>query len=200
MNNHSCFTIGLTGGIASGKSTVSDLFQELDRDVIDADVIAREVVEPGSTGLKQLIEIFGHEIISPDKTLDRKKLRNIVFNNNSLLTQLNDTLHPLIHKSIMSQIKTVRKNYCIVVIPLLCESSQYEWLDRILVVDISKQTQFERLEKRENITHKLAIKMIESQCSRKQRLDIADDVINNELSIDDLQCHVNILDTLYKSF
>lgn len=200
MNNHSCFTVGLTGGIASGKSTVSDLFQEIGCAVIDADIVARQVVEPGSTGFNLLIKAFGNEIISQDKILDRKKLRTIVFNDNALLTQLNEILHPLIHKNILNQIKKVKKNYCIVVIPLLCESNRYDWLDRVLVVDVSKQTQFERLETRDSITHELTTNMIDSQCSREQRLSIADDVINNELSIGDLRSHVNKLDTLYKSF
>jgi dephospho-CoA kinase len=200
VSNNSCFTIGLTGGIASGKSTVSDLFEDLGCPVIDADVIARQVVEPNSIGLNQLTNTFGNEIILQDQTLDRKKLRNIVFNNNALLTQLNDILHPLIHKNIMNQIQQVKTHYCIIVIPLLCESNRYNWLDRVLVVDVSKHTQFTRLKKRDNITHELASHMIDSQCSREQRLNIADDVINNELSIDELQSHVKRLNSLYKSF
>lgn len=198
--NKTCFTVGLTGGIASGKTTVSDLFKKLNCPIIDADIIARQVVEPGSTGLEQLVKLFGTKILSSNNQLDRRKLRSMVFHNNDLLAQLNAILHPLIHANIMNQISQVKQSYCLIVIPLLCESDRYDWLDRVLVVDVSKETQFKRLERRDNISHDLAVHMIDSQCSREQRLNIADDVINNELPIEQLQSHVNQLNSLYKSF
>jgi len=195
---HQCFTVGLTGGIASGKSTVSDIFAELGCPIIDADIIAREVVEPKTEGLKQLVETFGTSILSSQNQLDRKKLRQIVFNDEEKRTQLNSTLHPLIGKEIANRVKQVKQSYCVVVIPLLCESSNYQWLDRILVVDVSEDTQIQRLTARDNITKELAVKMLASQCNRKQRLQIADDVINNEQDKSKLKDLIVTLDKLYK--
>ncbi|HPI97044.1 MAG TPA: dephospho-CoA kinase [Gammaproteobacteria bacterium] len=197
-SKHNCFTVGLTGGIASGKSTVSDIFAELGCPIIDADIIAREVVEPKTEGLKQLVETFGTSILSSQNQLDRKKLRQIVFNDEEKRTQLNSTLHPLIGKEIANRVKQVKQSYCVVVIPLLCESSNYQWLDRILVVDVSEDTQIQRLTARDNITKELAVKMLASQCNRKQRLQIADDVINNEQDKSKLKDLIVTLDKLYK--
>lgn len=197
---NSCYTIGLTGGIASGKSAVSQCFEQLDCDVIDTDIEARLVVEKGTQGLNKLIDIFGENILSPDKTLDRAKLRKIVFNNKNKLSTLNSTLHPLIHQSVALKIERVTKNYCLIVIPLLCESSSYDWLDRVLVVDVKPETQMSRLLKRDSITKELAEKMMQSQCIREKRLAIADDVINNELTLHELRKHVENLNRLYKTY
>ncbi|MFK8013762.1 MAG: dephospho-CoA kinase [Marinicellaceae bacterium] len=194
-----CFTIGLTGGIASGKSAVSRFFEELNCSVIDADIVAREVVEPGTDGLNLLKQTFGKNILTSSNTLDRLQLRKIVFNNAEKLSTLNSILHPLIQSSILAQVKNVKSHYCLIVIPLLCETSKYDWLDRILVVDVKTETQLERLLKRDNINQALANKMIESQCSREQRLKIADDVINNEQTLKELKKQVELLNRLYKN-
>ncbi len=198
MKTNSCITIGLTGGIASGKSAASDNFVKIGVPVIDADIIAREVVEPKSEGLKQLVNAFGQSILNGEE-LDRSKLRSIVFNDSEKLQQINAILHPLIGDEIRKQVNAVTQHYCVVVIPLLCESSQYGWLDRILVVDVSKKTQMNRLLKRDAITPKLAHKMLDSQCSRQQRLAIADDIINNEKDLEHLHQHIQSLHLLYKS-
>ena len=166
--------------------------------VIDADIIAREVVEPKSEGLKQLVNAFGQSILDGEE-LDRSKLRTIVFNDSEKLKQINTILHPLIGDEIRKQVNAVKQHYCIVVIPLLCESSQYGWLDRILVVDVSKDTQMSRLLKRDAITIELANKMLDSQCSRQQRLAIADDILNNEKGLEQLYQHIQSLHLLYKS-
>ena len=201
MNNRTnCYTVGLTGGIASGKSAVSQIFEQLGCDVIDTDVEARLVVEPGTQGLNKLINTFGESILSSDETLDRAKLRKIVFNNKNKLLTLNSILHPLINQSVVNKIKCVKKNYCIIVIPLLCESSSYEWLDRTLVVDVKPKTQLSRLLKRDAVTEELANKMMRSQCSREKRLSIADDVVNNEQTLHELRKHVKILNRLYKTY
>lgn len=197
---HSCFTIGLTGGIASGKSAVSRIFDELGCTIIDTDIEARIVVEPKTEGLEQLVNTFGPELLTKEMTLDRGKLRKIVFNNSKKLATLNSILHPLIQQAVITKVKRVENNYCIIVIPLLCESSSYQWLDRILVVDVKPETQLSRLSKRDTITKELAMKMMASQCSREQRLAIADDVINNEKTISELRNYVTILNRLYKSF
>jgi dephospho-CoA kinase len=195
-----CFIIGLTGGIASGKSAVSRYFEELGSEIIDTDLEARTVVEPGTEGLQRLIDEFGHTILAIDKTLNRTKLRHIVFNDSTKLDTLNSILHPLIQQSVIDKIQKIKSSYCIVVIPLLCESTSYDWLDRVLVVDVKRQTQLNRLLARDSIDEDLANKMLESQCSRKQRLLIANDVINNENSLEDLRAHVVTLNRLYKTF
>lgn len=196
--DHHCYVIGLTGGIASGKSAVSRMFEDLGSNVIDADVVAREVVEPGTEGLMALTKEFGPEILKSNGTLDRTGLRKMVFNNEHKLKQLNAILHPLIHEKIKQKISQVTDNYCIVVIPLLCESSNYKWLDRILVVDVPPQVQLQRLMSRDGITEALAQKMMNSQCTRKQRLLIADDVIKNDKTLDELKGHVETLHKLYE--
>ncbi len=198
MKTNSCIAIGLTGGIASGKSAASDQFGKLGIPIIDADIIAREVVAPHSQGLKQLVKTFGESILNGDK-LDRAKLRAIVFNDSDSLKQINAILHPLISKEIMAQVNAVKAHYCIVVIPLLCESTRYDWLDRVLVIDVSKETQIKRLLKRDAITIKLANKMLDSQCSREQRLAIANDVLNNEKDLEQLYQNIQSLHLLYKS-
>ena len=200
ISKRPCFTVGLTGGIASGKSAVSRFFEKKAVDVIDADLIAREVVLSNSEGLKQLVDTFGALILNEDKTLDRQKLRKLVFNDSKKLATINSILHPLIQQRIVQDRLKVKNTYCIIVIPLLCESSQYSWLDRILVVDVKPEIQMQRLLKRDGITHKLAEKMINSQCSREMRLQIADDVINNENSLTELNKHSEKLHILYKNF
>lgn len=196
----SCYCIGLTGGIASGKTAVSRIFQEQGSDIVDTDIEARQVVKPNSRGLQQLINAFGDSILTDGGSLNRKKLRETVFNDNKKLSLLNSILHPLIQQSVVNKIKKVTSRYCMIVIPLLCETSSYDWLDRKLVVDVRPETQLKRLLNRDSITNELAKKMMGSQCSRKQRLKIADDVINNEESLKDLEQRVKTLHRLYKSY
>lgn len=198
MNSNKCFTIGLTGGIASGKSAASRIFEELGCAVIDADIIARDVVKPNSKGLAQLVEQFGMAILTKDRHLNRKKLREIVFNNSKKLSQINSILHPLIQSTIIDKVRKVKNSYCIIVIPLLCESSHYDWLDRILVIDVKPEIQMQRLLMRDSITENLAKKMIQSQCPREQRLAIANDVIANEKSLTELSINIGRLNSLYK--
>ncbi len=198
MKTQPCIAIGLTGGIASGKSAASNKFADMGIPVIDADIIAREVVEPKSKGLQQLVNAFGQSILDGEK-LDRSKLRAIVFNDSEKLKQINAILHPLIGHEIRKQVNVIKQHYCIVVIPLLCESTRYDWLDRVLVIDVSKETQTKRLLKRDAITIELANKMLDSQCSREQRLAIADDVLNNEKDLKQLYQHIERLHLLYKS-
>jgi len=196
---NTCYTIALTGGIASGKSAVSRFFEQLSVDVIDADVIARNVVKKNTQGLKLLVKAFGQEILHEDGSLNRSKLRQHVFNNSQQLKQLNAITHPLIYAEIKIQIQRVSKSYCILVIPLLCESSNYDWVDRVLVVDVKEETQRQRLVSRDSISEELAVKMLKSQCTRTQRLSLADDLINNESSLKSLEARVSNLHKLYKS-
>jgi dephospho-CoA kinase len=197
--NFNSFVVGLTGGIASGKTAVSDTFKSLGVDIIDADLIARDVVKTNSKGLNQLVETFGESILDKGK-LNRAALRKIVFNDENKLNLINSILHPLIRKKIINQVLEVKNKYCIVVIPLLCESDDYGWLDRVLVVDVQPETQLTRLLKRDGITVELAKKMMSKQCSKEQRLSIADDVINNEQTLIQLKQKVLVLDKLYKNW
>ena len=198
LKKSDCYKIGLTGGIASGKSAVSQVFETLDCPVIDADIIAREVVEPGTKGLNQLVKTFSSEILNKEKQLDRAQLRKVVFNDKKKLSILNSILHPLIQSTIIEKIKIVKSHYCIIVIPLLCKSSHYDWLDRVLVVDVKPETQLQRLLKRDAINEELATNMMTSQCTREQRLGIADDIINNEQTLTELENKVKLLNCLYK--
>ena len=190
--------IGLTGGIASGKTAVSDYFLKLNTPVIDADIIARSVVEPNTSGLLQLIKEFSENILNEDGQLDRSLLRKLVFSSPEKLKRLNSILHPIIRNEIIDQVNQIKDHYCIIVIPLLCETNQYKWLNRVLVVDVPTEVQTKRLLKRDNITFDLAKKMLSKQCSRKQRLKIADDVIRNDLDLIQLYAKVDLLHTVYK--
>jgi len=194
-----CYTIGLTGGIASGKSAVSSVFEKLGCQVIDADIVAREVVEPNTEGLKALIKTFGEEILRSDLSLDRLKLRKLIFKSSENLKNINSILHPIINYTIKKQIQNVSESYVIVAIPLLCESSNYDWLNRVLVVDVKMETQLMRLLRRDGINEELALKMIDSQCTAVARLKIANDVINNEYDLKTLVKKVEVLNRLYKT-
>lgn len=171
--------IGLTGGIASGKTTVSDIFAELGVPVIDTDVIARDVVRPGSSGLAQVRQAFGDSVLRPDGTLDRKRLRNIVFSDAAARQQLEAILHPRIREATAARIAAETSHYLIVVVPLLAESPMKAMMDRILVVDCSEETQIMRLMQRDVETEEQARRIMATQASRAQRMEIADDVITN---------------------
>ncbi|MFA1263114.1 dephospho-CoA kinase [Xanthomonas axonopodis pv. fascicularis] len=177
------FIVGLTGGIASGKSALSAEFEKLGVPVIDADVIARQVVAPGPI-LDAIAERFGQDILLPDGTLDRQALRRIVFADATQRHALEAITHPAIRAELQRAALAAEGPYAIVAIPLLAEAGgrkAYPWLDRILVVDVPIEVQRARLVQRDNATSTLAIQMISAQASREQRLALADDVlINNE--------------------
>lgn len=173
-------TIGLTGGIASGKSTVADLFAELGVTVVDTDVIAREVVMPGEVAFDQIREAFGDGVIADDGTLDRGKLRSIVFADEKRRRELEAILHPRIRDVAFAQAAAASGPYVIVVVPLLYESPMKAGMDRILVVDCSVETQLARLRARDSESMDQARRMIAAQSTRAERLSIADDVIRND--------------------
>lgn len=173
-------TIGLTGGIASGKSTVAKLFEALGVPVIDTDAIAREVVEPGEPGLDAVRDAFGAEILTPDGRLDRRKLREIVFADEAKRRRLESILHPLIRQRTLARLAALRDvPYAIVVVPLLVETNFGALVDRVLVVDVPVEAQLERLTARDGIDRAAAEAMIAAQASREARLARADDVIDN---------------------
>ena len=196
------FIIGLTGGIASGKSEVSRRFEALGIAVADADVAAREVVAPGTPGLARIVERFGADVVQPDGQLDRARLRERVFADSTERRALEAITHPAIRQRLMDVCTAAQSPYAIAAIPLLTEAggrSSYPWLDRILVVDTPVATQHARLLQRDNISVELAERMIQAQASREQRLALADDVIVNDGHPDALQAHIEALDQRYRA-
>lgn len=189
--------IGLTGGIGSGKSTVSDLFRKLGVAIIDTDIIARDLVQPGEDALHEIIHTFGSSILQTDGQLDRKQLGQITFSDTSSRKQLEAILHPRIRQAMLAQLNAVTGPYAIVVIPLLFESAQQSTVDRILVVDCDENTQIQRVKKRDQRSEQQIKNIIQSQTSRKNRLAHADDVIVNNDSHEELAQQVAQLHQKY---
>lgn len=174
------FIIGLTGGIGSGKTTVSNMFAELGVDIIDADVVAREVVEPNSIALTAIENHFGAEYINAQKQLDRAKLRTRIFSNPEDKKWLNNLLHPLIRQSMVAQLSNAQSDYCILVAPLLLENGLNKLVGRVLVVDIDEESQITRTVARDPSSQEEIKRIIASQMSRNDRINSADDIINNQ--------------------
>lgn len=190
--------IGLTGGIASGKTTVANLFkQQFNIDIVDADIVAREVVEPGTPGLNAIIEHFGDNIVHEDKTLDRAKLRERIFSNPDEKAWLNNLLHPIIREKMLEDLQQVTSDYALLVVPLLIENKLDSLCDRVLVVDVDPNTQISRTMKRDNVSEEQAQAILASQASRQQRLDIADDVVKNNPDDQELLLQVTDLHEKY---
>ncbi|WP_368562646.1 dephospho-CoA kinase [Pseudoxanthomonas sp. UTMC 1351] len=195
------YFIGLTGGIASGKSALERGFAERGVAVADADLIAREIVEPGQPALAAVVAHFGGQVLLADGRLDRAALRARVFQNDEERRALEVILHPAIRARLHAICADAPGPYAIATIPLLTEAggrAGYPWLDRILVVDVSPATQKARLMLRDGIDAVLADKMMAAQASRAQRLALADDVVVNEGDIENLRDAVAELDGRYR--
>jgi dephospho-CoA kinase len=189
--------IGLTGGIASGKTRISNLFSQLKTPIIDTDIISREILEPSQPGYLAILNHFGNSIILDDEKIDRRKLRQIVFNDRTEKQWLESVLHPIIFKRAQQLIGRHNKaNFVIVVIPLLFETDFNQLVDRVLVVDCDVNTQIERLLLRDKIDAALAQKMIDQQWSNQNRINHADDIICNNNG-DDLDDQVMALHQKY---
>ena len=189
--------IGLTGGIGSGKSTAAERFLKLGVPVIDADVIAREIVEPGKPAFEAVVAAFGNQVVDEDGRLDRKALRTIVFADPEQKSRLENILHPQIHAEILHQLEQIAYPYCVVVIPLLAESKRNYPLDRILVVDLPEELQIARTTTRDKESAKHVEQIIRSQAPRQQRLSIADDVIENSGTPETLLKNIDSLHQKY---
>ncbi|WP_439328036.1 dephospho-CoA kinase [Lonepinella sp. BR2357] len=174
------YIIGLTGGIGSGKTTIANLFAEQGVPLVDADVVARQVVEKGSPLLEQIAVYFGQEILTEHGELNRAVLREKVFNNESEKNWLNQLLHPAIRAECLVQLQAQTAPYVLFVVPLLIENNLTALCDRVLVVDVSVETQLERASQRDNNKRQLIQQIINAQVSREARLKVADDVINND--------------------
>ena len=184
VSKDSNYVIGLTGGIGSGKTLCSDHFHTLGAPIIDTDVIAREVVEPGKPTLEKLSTTFGDQILLSDGSLDRAKLRDIAFSSESNKSKLDNITHPAIRHATRLQIAEVNYPYCIVVIPLLTsESSFSQLLDRVLVVTADQETKVERVKKRSQLSRDDVVRIMKTQLDDRDRLRFADDIINNNSSI-----------------
>ena len=182
--------IGLTGGIGSGKTTVSNLFSAHGVPIIDADLVAREVVEPGQPGLDQIIHLFGCEMLASDGTLDRGRLRKQVFSNETARKELEQMLHPLIRARIKRRLSVIEAPYVILAIPLLLEGGRVDQVDRILVIDAEESQQVARACARDGENEAQVRAILAAQCSRKDRLTAADDVIYNTGDLDELKTQV----------
>lgn len=193
------FIVGLTGGIGSGKTTVTDIFQKLGIDIIDADIAARIVVAPESKALAAISNHFGTEYIDKQGQLNRAKLRSRIFSVDEDKTWLNNLLHPLIRQEILTQISQAKSHYCILVAPLLLENKLNALVNRVLVVDVDEATQVTRTIARDPSSAEEVKRIIASQMPRKQRLSLADDVINNHnTSLEELNLQVSQLNKKYQ--
>ncbi len=173
------YIVALTGGIGSGKSTVADAFSRLGIVIVDADIIARQVVEPQTPGLRAIEAHFGKDIINSDGTLNRRLLRERIFSRPEEKTWLNALLHPMIHQETQRQISAATSPYVLWVIPLLVENQLQHKANRILVIDVLPETQLQRTMLRDNVTRQHAEQILAAQATREARLAVADDVIDN---------------------
>ena len=174
------FVVALTGGIASGKSAVAARFAARGAGVIDADVVARELVAPGQPALAEIVAAFGAQVLDADGALDRRALRERVFADAAARKRLEAILHPRVRVALRERAMAIEAPYALLVIPLLVESGHYDWVDRVVVVDAPRAMQRTRLIARDGIDASLADAMLDAQASREQRLAIADDVIDND--------------------
>jgi dephospho-CoA kinase len=196
------YVIGLTGGIASGKSAVSQRFEALGIVVADADAAAREAVAVGSDGLADVVDMFGTGVLAADGSLDRPAMRRRVFADPDARKRLEGIIHPHVRELLHATCARAGSPYAIAAVPLLAEGGgrrAYPWLQRILVVDVPEAVQLQRLLQRDGIDELLARRMIEVQATRRQRLAVADDVLANDGPLQALDERVAALDRLYRN-
>ena len=196
------FIVGVTGGVASGKSEVTRRFEALGIFVADADLAARVAVEAGSAGLADVIEAFGPGVLAPDGTLDRAAMRRHVFGDEAARRRLEAIIHPRVRTNLREACRAAAGPYAVAAIPLLAEGGgreAYPWLSRILVVDVPVDVQRARVMARDRVDTELAQRMIVAQATRDQRLAIADDVIVNDRAVEALASHVAALDRRYRA-
>jgi dephospho-CoA kinase len=179
--------VGLTGGIGSGKSAAANFFVELGVDLIDADDLAKNVLNKNSKGYELFINEFGEQYLDNDKNIDRDLLRKTIFNDSDKKNKLENIIHPQVRFGIEEFIKSSKSDYCIVVVPLIYETRSSSYYDRILVIDCDEEIQINRSAIRDNTENKEIKKIISKQASREERLSIADDVILNNRTLDSLK-------------
>jgi len=191
--------IGLTGGIGSGKTAVSDTFKSLGIDIIDADVSSRSVVKKGQPALDDIKSHFGDDILDSENSLDRAKLREIIFKNPDERIWLEKLLHPKIAEHIKDQLENSESPYCVLVSPLLLETEQKSYCSFVLVVDVPEESQIARTAKRDGVSEEQVKNIISAQIDREKRLEQADEIIINDGSMEDLKEKVMVLHSKYLS-
>ncbi|MTI63667.1 dephospho-CoA kinase [Methylophaga sp.] len=191
------FKVGLTGGVASGKSTVTAMFQKLGATVIDADVIARNLLAKHTPCYQRVIAAFGDEVLQQNGEINRAWLRKRIFSDVAARQTLESITHPEVRREMLAAAADCQSPYCILSVPLLVEAQMQDLVDRIAVVDIDEKTQLSRLMTRDNITENEARKMLESQCQRAERLAVADDIIDNSDTVASLIPQLRQLHELY---
>lgn len=194
------YIVALTGGIGSGKSTVAHAFARLGITIIDADIIARQVVEPNTPALNAIEAHFGRSVIQADGTLNRRQLRECIFSDSSEKAWLNALLHPIIHQETQRQIAAARSPYVLWVVPLLVENQLQHKADRTLVIDVSRETQIQRTMARDHVSREHAEQILAAQATREARLAVADDVIDNNGAPDAIASDVARLHAQYLTF
>jgi dephospho-CoA kinase len=192
------YTVALTGGIGSGKTTIANAFADRGVDIVDADVIARQVVEPGQPALAAICQRFGADVMQSDGSLDRKALRQRIFTSGEDKTWLNALLHPLIQAETRRQLALTHSVWCLWVVPLLVENNLQHLANRVLVVDVDRETQLRRTIARDGISREQAEHILAAQVSREQRLAVADDIIDNGGSPESVTARVALLDQQYR--
>ena len=182
--------VGLTGGIGSGKSTVGDFFYELGIDIIDADELAKKVLDDNKKAKNLFIQNFGNEFLNKDNSINRNLLRTKIFKNNDKKALLESIVHPIVREEITSFIKHSKSIYKIVMVPLIFETKSQDFYDKVIVVDCDEEKQIERASLRDGKLNQDIENIIKNQASREERLSIADEIIDNNRSIDDLKNQV----------
>ena len=193
--------IGLTGGIASGKSTVCDLFSQLSVEIIDADKISHDITKKDGLAFQEILDHFGNKILGLDGELDRQKLRSLIFNDAAEKRTLEKIIHPKVLNEINKNISDSTASYLIIAVPLMIETGMNKLMDRVLLVDCSIETQVRRLIERDKCTKQQAQSIIENQASLESKRAICDDVIVNEegTSFDQLKTEVIQLNDFYST-
>ncbi len=193
----SALRIGLTGGIGSGKTTASDYFAALGVPIIDTDILSRELVVPGESGLQEIVKLFGDQVLDPDGQLNRDAVRELVFSDTTKRLQLEDILHPRIRDLALERALQAKTPYCLIVIPLLVETRYPIELDRILVIDTLEGNQFEWVAERDGLDKSQIEAVLASQASREERLAVADDVVINDGNMDHFYRELDKLHVAY---
>ena len=195
------YCVGLTGGVASGKSALARAFEALGITVADADLAARDAVAVGSEGLAEVVAAFGDDVLAPDGGLDRAAMRRRVFGDDAARRRLEAIVHPRVREALRARCMAAPGPYAMAAIPLLAEvggRQAYPWLQRIVVVDVPVEVQRARLRQRDGIDEALVEKMIAAQARREDRLALAEDIVVNTGGLDDLARHAEALDALYR--
>jgi dephospho-CoA kinase len=197
MNTAKRVVVGLTGGIGSGKSAAAEIFRALGVEVIDADALAREVVEPGQSALSDIAAHFGSDIVTAEGYLDRAALRRIVFSNSEHKSWLESLLHPLIAELLQRRLNATKSPYAILESPLLLETEQHKLVERVLVIDASEDTQIDRSVRRDGSDEEVIRSIIASQIGRAERIQHADDLVSNEEGLEQLRENIEALHSKY---